>query len=193
MVRFILMDKRWLRLLFIINLLGTIYGFYWYKDQLAETPVQFLPFVPDSPTASLFFTIVILCFLLKKHAPYFEALAMMSLFKYGIWAVIMNGLMLMTEGFLNWQGMMLIGSHLAMAIQGILYAPFYRLKLKHIAVAAIFLLHNEIIDYVYGMMPSYASLEIYSNEIGYFTFWLSIFSIWLTYKLTIGRNKTINE
>ncbi|HIS29491.1 MAG TPA: DUF1405 domain-containing protein, partial [Candidatus Avamphibacillus intestinigallinarum] len=74
-----------------------------------------------------------------------------------------------------------------------LYAPFYRLKLKHIAVAAIFLLHNEIIDYVYGMMPSYASLEIYSNEIGYFTFWLSIFSIWLTYKLTIGRNKTINE
>src|SRR5699024_12391222 len=89
---------------------------------------------------------------------------MMSLFKYGIWAVIMNGLILMTEGFLNWQGMMLIGSHLAMAIQGILYAPFYRLKLKHIAVAAIFLLHNEIIDYVYGMMPSYASLEIYSNR-----------------------------
>src|SRR5699024_11470565 len=132
-------------------------------------------------------------FLLKKHAPYIEALSMMTLFKYGIWAVIMNGLILITEGFLSWQGIMLIGSHFAMAVEGILYAPFYRLKLKHIAVAAIFTLHNEIIDYVYGMMPSYASLEVYSNEIGYFTFWLSIISICLTYQPTIGKNKTMRE
>src|SRR5699024_12497089 len=99
----------------------------------------------------------------------------------------MYGLILITEGFLSWQCIMLIGSHFAMAGGGILYAPFYRLKLEHIAVAAIFTLHNEIIDYVYGMMPSYSSIEVYSNEIGYVTFWLSIISIWLTYKLTIVK------
>src|SRR5699024_12173068 len=105
----------------------------------------------------------------------------------------MYGLILITEGFLSWQCIMLIGSHFAMVVEGILYAPFYRLKLKHIAVAAIFTLHNEIIDYVYGMIPSYASLEVYSIEIGYFTFWLSIISIWLTYIITIRKKKTIKE
>ena len=69
---------------------------------------------------------------------------------------------------------MLIVSHVGMAIQGLLYAPYYRIKLRHLTVAGIVLLHNEIIDYVFGMMPIYGSLNSYMNEIGYFTFWLSI-------------------
>ncbi|KPD00816.1 hypothetical protein LR69_00898 [Geobacillus sp. BCO2] len=42
-------------LLLFVNAAGTIYGYYWYRYQLADTPPVFLPFVPDSPTASLFF------------------------------------------------------------------------------------------------------------------------------------------
>lgn len=191
MYRYLLVDKRWLTLLFIINLFGSIYGFYWYKDQLSITPTIFLPFVPDSPTASLFFTIVLLAFLFKKHLPYIEALAVMTLFKYGIWAVVMNLLTLKVDGYLSWQGYMLIGSHLAMAIQGLLYAPFYKIKMRHFFIAAIWTLHNDIIDYVFHMMPIYASLYKYSNEIGYFTFWLSILSIWITYVLTIRNKKSL--
>lgn len=45
-------------LLFIVNFLGTIYGYIWYGNQLeftaANYPHWLLPFVPDSPTASLF-------------------------------------------------------------------------------------------------------------------------------------------
>lgn len=41
-------------LLLLVNAAGTVYGYYWYRYQLAETPPLFLPFVPDSPTASLF-------------------------------------------------------------------------------------------------------------------------------------------
>lgn len=41
-------------LLLFVNAAGTVYGYYWYRYQLAETPPVFLPFVPDSPTASLF-------------------------------------------------------------------------------------------------------------------------------------------
>src|SRR5699024_2920331 len=148
----------------------------WYGSQLAITHIYFLPFVPDSPTASLFFTGWLLFYLLYVRVPYIETLAVVSLFKYVVWAVVMNILALIVDGTLPCQGYMLIASHAAMAIQGLLYIPNYQFKLKHLTVAGIFLLHNEIIDYVFGMMPIYGSLTQYMNEIGYFTFWLSVFT-----------------
>lgn len=103
----------------------------------------------------------------------------------------MNVLTLIVDGSLSWQGYMLIFSHAGMAIQGLLYVPFYKIKLKHLTVAAIFLLHNEIIDYVFGMMPIYGSLTDYMNEIGYFTFWLSVMTIIMTYQLTCKNSSNI--
>ncbi|RKQ37648.1 DUF1405 domain-containing protein [Oceanobacillus halophilus] len=189
MLKYILLDKRFLLALFLINFFGTIYGYIWYKSQLSITPDIFLIFVPDSPTASLFFTIFLLFFIFNKNVPYIEALAITSLFKYGIWAVIMNILTLVVEGNLDPTGYMLMASHLGMAVQGLLYVPFYKIKLKHLTVAGIVLLHNDIIDYVFEMMPIYSSLTDYMNEIGYFTFWLSILTIIITYMLTIRKNK----
>lgn len=188
MFAYILLDKRFLIALFFINLVGTVYGFMWYESQLAITPAIFLPFVPDSPTASLFFTIFLLFFIYGKNTPYVEALAITSLFKYGTWAVVMNILTLIVDGELSWQGYMLIISHGAMAIQGLLYSPFYAIKLRHLAVAAIWVLHNDIIDYVFDMMPIYGSLTEYMPQIGYFTFWLSILTIIISYHLTLKRN-----
>jgi uncharacterized membrane protein YpjA len=192
MLRYILLDKKFLILLFIINLVGTIYGFMWYGNQLAETPPIFKLFVPDSPTASLFFTIFLLFFIFGKNTPYIEALAIVTLFKYGVWAVVMNILTLIAEGSLHWSGYMLMASHAGMAIQGLLYAPFYKIEGRHLVVAAVWTLHNDVIDYVFGMMPTYGSLTVYMNEIGYFTFWLSILSIYIAYVLTI-KPKSLNK
>lgn len=192
MLNYLLQDKKVLIILFLVNLFGTIYGFMWYESQLLITPTIFLPFVPDSPTASLFFTIFLLFFIFKKNIPYIEALALTSLFKYGIWAVVMNIFTLIVDGAIGWQGYMLIASHAAMAIQGVLYAPYYTIKLRHLVVASIWILHNDIIDYVFGMMPIYSSLTDYMNQIGYFTFWLSIVTILVAYRLTIHKN-TLNQ
>lgn len=178
----ILLDRRFLWLLFFVNAAGTIYGYVWYESQLVQTELIFIPFVPDSPTASLFFTFVLFAFLLGKNWPLLEALALITLFKYGVWAVVMNILTLNVTGDLSWQGYMLIASHGAMAIQAILYAPFYKMKLWHVIVAAIWTLHNDVIDYVFMQYPIYPGLELYIKEIGYFTFWLSIVSIALAYK-----------
>ncbi|MBS4199495.1 DUF1405 domain-containing protein [Bacillus sp. FJAT-49732] len=169
-----LADRRFLWLLLIINTAGTLYGYYWYEPQIAVTPTIFIPFVPDSPTASLFFVFVLAAFLLRTNWPLFEALAIITLFKYGIWAVVMNFLSLAVMGDIGWQGYMLICSHAAMAIQGILYARFYKMKFWHVLVAAVWTLHNDVIDYVFMQYPKYPGLEIYVREIGYFTFWLSI-------------------
>ncbi len=81
--------------LLICNILGTLYGFIWYGDQLAKTPWYFLPFIPDSPIASLFFCVLLLFVsFFNKHIPFVEALAFVTLLKYGLWAVIMNILMI---------------------------------------------------------------------------------------------------
>ena len=146
-----------LLLLFAVNLFGTIYGYWWYVPQLVDTPAAFLLFVPDSPTASLFFVFVLAAFLAGRNWPLMEALAIVSLVKYGIWAV--------------------------------LYAPFYNFKLWHLAIASIVVLHNEIIDYVFGMMPRYQQLDMYMSSIAYFTFWLSILSIGVAYFAGLRRGR----
>lgn len=171
---YVLTNRLFLTLLFIINFLGTIYGYYWYSSQLSITEPQFWLFVPDSPTASLFFCFAIVGWLLGKNFKLIEALALITLVKYGLWAVVMNLLTLAENGSIGRDGWMLVCSHFLMAVQGILYMKKYRFTLVHIAIAAIWTLHNDIIDYVYGQMPIYRSLEQYANNIGYFTFWLSI-------------------
>jgi uncharacterized membrane protein YpjA len=185
----LLASKPFLWLLLVVNIFGTVYGYMWYGSQLVDTPAVFLPFVPDSPTASLFFVFVLIAFLLGKNWLLMEALAIVTLFKYGIWAVVMNLLVLITSGYLHWTGYMLMASHLAMAVQGVLYAPFYRFKLWHLAAAGIVALHNEIIDYVFMMMPRYQQLSLYMKEIGYFTFWLSILSIGIGYYFVLRKDR----
>ncbi|MFD2214257.1 DUF1405 domain-containing protein [Metabacillus endolithicus] len=186
--QYLLGQKPIIFIMILINFFGTVYGYYWYRYQLADTPAHFYIFVPDSPTASLFFLIVVAAFLMKKNLPLIEALAIVTLFKYGIWAVIMNLLVLLVNGSLPWEGYMLIASHFGMAIQGILYAPYYRFKAWHLIVAAIWTLHNDVIDYVFGMMPRYSMLMDYMNQIGYMTFWLSLISIFLGYYFVIRKS-----
>jgi uncharacterized membrane protein YpjA len=186
---FILSNRTFLWLLLLINVAGTAYGYYWYRFQLADTPNLFLLFVPDSPTASLFFAFVLIAFLFRKHLPLFEALALLTLFKYGIWAVVMNLLVYIKTGSIEIESIMLIFSHGAMALQGLLYIPFYKIKMRHIVIAGIWTLHNDVIDYVFFMMPSYSILNESMQEIGYFTFWLSIVSIAICYYAAKRKDK----
>ncbi|WP_096202315.1 DUF1405 domain-containing protein [Bacillus sp. FJAT-45350] len=183
--------KRWvLATLFIINFFGTLYGYWWYVGQLTITPSHFLLFVPDSPTASLFFLFVILAFLAGRNIGLLEALAAVTLIKYGLWAVVMNVAAGVAGATLGWQNYMLIASHFGMALQAVLYAPFYRIKVWHLLVVAVWTLHNDVIDYVYMMHPWVSSsLNEYVAHIGYFTFWLSIFSLAIVYLLGVRKER----
>ncbi|NTU25337.1 DUF1405 domain-containing protein [Bacillus tequilensis] len=188
--QYVLGQRPILILVLAVNFLGTVYGYYWYLPQLLETPARFLIFVPDSPTATFFFLFVLLAFILKRSAPLFEALALVTLVKYGLWAVAMNFLVLAVTGDLPWEGYMLIASHFAMAVQSVLYSPYFRFSFWHLAIAAVWTLHNDAIDYLFNMMPQYSMLSDYMTDIGYGTFWLSIFSIGLAYFLVVSKKQT---
>ncbi|WP_425590658.1 DUF1405 domain-containing protein [Guptibacillus hwajinpoensis] len=186
---YLLKSKPFLVLLLLINIPGTVYGYYWYGWQLADTKPIFLLFVPDSPTASLFFCFVLLAFVFGKNWPLMEGLAAVTLFKYGIWAVVMNGLVMVETGQLSAVAIMLILSHLGMAIEGLLFTPFYTIKPWHLVVVSIWTLHNDVIDYVFGQMPRYSILSEYTSLIGYFTFWLSLLSLAIVYFLAVRKGK----
>lgn len=185
---YLLTHRSFLIVLLIVNFLGTIYGYYWYGGQLAITDPIFYIFVPDSPTASLFFCFVLGAWILGKSWPLMEALALITLVKYGIWADVMNIWTLIETGTIYWQGWMLVASHFAMAAQAIIYLSKYTFRLWHVGIAAVWTLHNDVIDYVFGQMPMYRDLAAYTNYIGYFTFWLSISCISLAIFSVKWRN-----
>lgn len=189
----VLKQRSILWILLVVNLLGTIYGYIWYGYQLADTPWYFLPFVPDSPTASLFFVFVLIGFLLGRNFSLLEALAAITLFKYGIWAVGMNFGGILVSNTITIENWMLIFSHLGMAIQAILYSPYFRIKKSHFLFAVIWTFHNDVIDYVYDMYPRYPLLHDYIVHIGYATFWLSLVTCFLIYFLTIRENRVTLE
>ncbi len=187
--------ERWfLWALFIINFLGTIYGFYWYRFQLAATSWKLDVFVPDSPTASLFFTGVLLLFLLKKQNALLEALAAITLFKYGIWAVVMIiwDAALSPVGFipsLTWEHYMLMVSHLGMALQAVLYAPYFIYRYREIVIVSIWTLLNDALDYGLDIHPWLTpEVEVYHHLVGWFTLLLSFISI-LLFSLFLEKRK----
>lgn len=186
---FLLSHKSFLWILLFINIFGTVYGYDWYMWQLEVTEPIFWIFVPDSPTASLFFSLAIIGWLIGRNFKLIEALALITLVKYGLWAVVMNLLTLLETGSIGWVGWMLVGSHFAMAVQAILYSPLYRFRFGHIVIAAIWTLHNDVIDYVFGQMPIYHDLMKHMQQIGYFTFWLSIACIIMAYAFWKKREK----
>lgn len=196
-----------LRLLFWINLLGTAYGYVWYWNQLVETaaekPLVLLPFVPDSPTASLFFTCS-LAFLLAERRPrgqswlarpgwraaraLVDALAVITLIKYGIWAVVIN----FADG---WQGggidalqWMLIFSHAGMAVEAVVYAGKLAYGKAALLAASVWTLVNDALDYGLDIHPwLYWPLEDDVPIIAAFTVFMSAVSIGLAIRLKPRR------
>lgn len=197
-----MLNRTILWMLLISNGLGTIYGFEWYGNQIIytiqEEVVWLVWFVPDSPTASLFFTIAI-AFLLRDqyvgHQPglirksnsgiirgIVEAMAVITSIKYGIWAVAMIAADAYQGNQLNWQHWMLIASHLAMAVEALLFVRFFKFRTIHIAIVAIWTLSNDFIDYHFGVFPYLSrELQAFLPNIRRFTIFLSVMSILCAY------------
>jgi uncharacterized membrane protein YpjA len=197
-----LMNRSILWLLFIVNALGTVYGYIWYGSQMQYTvEVQSawqVIFVPDSPTASLFFTLSLLFLLFPRFVKpglvgiavrsLIEALGVVTSIKYGIWAVTM----IMAGGaqgdHLQWEHYMLIVSHLGMAVEAMLFVRYMIFGRFMAFVALVWLLVNDTIDYTYFVFPWLPDvLENDLSAIQSFTMGLSVFSLLITWLLIAFR------
>ncbi|MFN1695354.1 DUF1405 domain-containing protein [Staphylococcus aureus] len=173
--QYTLYQRSWLMMLLICNILGMIYGYIWYGEQLSHTPWHFKIFVPDSPTAILYLVISISLILIQKQNSIIDALAFVTLFKYGIWAVIMNILFIIEQGDITVNGLVLMFSHSIMAVQAIYFYPRFKRSMIGISVAMIWVFLNDYIDYFHLQFPYYDFITTHVWQIGVLSCCLSVF------------------
>ncbi|WP_123898538.1 DUF1405 domain-containing protein [Staphylococcus aureus] len=181
--QYTLYQRSWLMMLLICNILGMIYGYIWYGEQLSHTPWQFKIFVPDSPTAILFLVISISLILIQKQNSIIDALAFVTLFKYGIWAVIMNILFIIEQGDITVNGLVLMFSHSIMAVQAIYFYPRFKRSMIGISVAMTWVFLNDYIDYFRLQFPYYDFITTHVWQIGVLSCCLSVFGLLLYIEL----------
>ncbi|MCO4454727.1 hypothetical protein AXE89_01395 [Staphylococcus aureus] len=181
--QYTLYQRSWLMMLLICNILGMIYGYIWYGEQLSHTPWQFKIFVPDSPTAILFLVISISLILIRKQNSIIDALAFVTLFKYGIWAVIMNILFIIEQGDITVNGLVLKFSHSIMAVQAIYFYPRFKRSMIGISVAMTWVFLNDYIDYFHLQFPYYDFITTHVWQIGVLSCCLSVFGLLLYIEL----------
>ena len=139
--------------LLVINCLGSVYGYYWYRFQLAETPWYFIPFVPDSPLSSTLFSVALITIILRKRVNWLEFLAYLWVIKYGIWAVLINLDAGYRIGELTWENWLLSLSHMGMALEGLLFLRYIKVPRAYVVGIAVWLGINDYMDYVVGEHP----------------------------------------
>lgn len=181
--QYTLYQRSWLMMLLICNILGMIYGYIWYGEQLSHTPWQFKIFVPDSPTAILFLVISISLILIQKQNSIIDALAFVTLFKYGIWAVIMNILFIIEQGDITVNGLVLMFSHSIMAVQAIYFYPRFKRSMIGNSVAMTWVFLNDYIDYFHLQFPYYDFITTHVWQIGVLSCCLSVFGLLLYIEL----------
>ncbi|HDG8471885.1 TPA: DUF1405 domain-containing protein [Staphylococcus aureus] len=181
--QYTLYQRSWLMMLLICNILGMIYGYIWYGEQLSHTPWHFKIFVPDSPTAILFLVISISMILIQKQNSIIDALAFVTLFKYGIWAVIMNILFIIEQGDITVNGLILMFSHSIMAVQAIYFYPRFKRSMIGISVAMTWVFLNDYIDYFHLQFPYYDFITTHVWQICVLSCCLSVFGLLLYIEL----------
>ena len=139
--------------LIVINAVGSAYGYYWYREQLAGTPLYYWPFVPDSPLSATLFAVALLLSLAGSGSILYRAVALTASIKYGIWAMVMISHYWLNSGPLELTEAMLWLSHFGMALQGLIYLKTLRLDRRVILLTAFWMVLNDLMDYGMGLHP----------------------------------------
>lgn len=146
-------QKRILLILFFINILGSVYGYYWYWSQLNSTEYIYWLFVPDSPLSTTLLAMSLFLFLRYQNIPYLPLVACASVIKYGIWAVVINADLLVAGEEFTIINLMLMLSHFGMAVEGVVYLRHLIFKKKDIYIAAMWFGMQDVMDYVFRLHP----------------------------------------
>ncbi len=134
-------------ILVVGNLLGTLYGFYFYHDQLLATEGLLKVFVPASPTATLLLAFSLLLRRFNRSSKVIEALAYFGNVKYGFWTILV---LIFYSYTVDPFFFLIFASHLVMGIQAFL-VDFDRYSLL---IASSWFMINDAVDYRFGTYTS---------------------------------------
>ena len=136
-------------LIVAVNLAGTAFGFWYYRQQLLDTPMVMWPWVPDSPLATLFIALAIACWKLGREIPWLTALAFFGNVTLGLWTPFTLLVFYETYAALTHPLMygFLFFSHLAMVVQALVLYRITDFSIGPVAVALVWYTSNLIVDY----------------------------------------------
>ncbi len=146
-----------------INLLGTAFGFWYYRLQFTTTPVVMWPFVPDSPAATLLIACSIALWKLGRESEIMNALAFFGCIKLGLWTPYVLLAFFPAWGYLH-PAMynFLFWSHLLMVVQAFVLHRYADFPLYAIAVAVAWYTVDLVVDYFYPIVgdPHHTALPV---------------------------------
>lgn len=132
----------------VINLVGTAFGFWYYRFQFATEPALVWPFVPDSPLATLFIASSLAAWKLGRSSELLNALAFFGCIKLGAWTPFV--LLAFREDFSYLHPAMynfLFWSHLAMVVQAFLIHRYSDFRVEAVALALAWYTVDLVLDY----------------------------------------------
>ncbi|HOV80556.1 MAG TPA: DUF1405 domain-containing protein [Bacillota bacterium] len=139
--------------LIIINASGSVFGYLWYRGQLAGTPFYFWPFVPDSPLAVTFFASALALGMAGAVNPLFQSIAVTAPIKYGVWATVVIVHYWLGGGPVESVEVMLMLSHIGMFVEGAVFLRSMQFGLPVVLSTWAWMFINDIMDYAAGLHP----------------------------------------
>jgi len=139
----------------LVNLAGTAFGFWYYRFQLAATPLVGWPLVPDSPVATLCIALSLLAWKFDYEAEWLHALAFFGCIKLGLWTPYVQLFLNGVGDLALWMYWFLILSHLAMAVEAFLIHRYASFSVGAVAVAVVWYGFNDLVDYFWPLVGDY--------------------------------------
>jgi len=163
----------------IVNLVGTLFGFWYYagrplelavQGQLGMAPAAAWPLIPDSPAATLFIALSLIAWRLDwSVAEPIHALAFFGCIKLGLWTPYVQLALNGPGGIPAWLYWFLILSHLAMAVEAFVVHRYATFSVPAVAVATFWYGFNDVVDYFWPVLegPHHTILraEVVGGEI----------------------------
>jgi uncharacterized membrane protein YpjA len=143
-------NKPLLAIIIFINILGSMFGLYYYWGQLMMTPAYLWIFVPDCPLYTFFMIFALILIIKSKTSDTFYAITATGLAIYGFWT--MFTLLYFNEYFFvrgsELMSSALFISHFGMALESVLLVPYLKnVKLISWAITATWFFIHDIVDY----------------------------------------------
>ena len=138
-----------LLLIILANIIGTLFGFYYYSDQLYATPLLLWVFVPDCPLYTLLFVARFI-----KTNRVFDFVVAVGLFKYACWTLfvlLFHSSLYFAPQYAVMSSILLI-LHTGMALEAFLIVPL-KPDVKMVAASLAWFLLNDLFDYGIGTHP----------------------------------------
>ncbi|RLI79316.1 hypothetical protein DRP05_04440 [Archaeoglobales archaeon] len=181
--------KRFILFILLANVLGTIYGWYYYESQLLNSPYYLWMFIADCPNSTLFFSVSLFLMINGKKNNFFNFFASANLIKYGIWTcfvLLFHRTYFFAVNFNLYSAMFV--THALLIVEGMLLAYATRFS-KYAYLTLLWFLTNDYLDYFANTHPYMPEEGIEVVEI--LTFSLTIISFIIVYVLAKHYEKSI--